>query len=70
MSWLLLFWVARASTSSSLKILRKEGFSRVRVDGVVRELDEEITLGKTLKHDIRWLSTVIVIRPDSLGRIV
>ena len=50
--------------------LRKEGFSRVRVDGVVRELDEEITLGKTLKHDIEVVVDRIVIRPDSLGRIV
>ena len=50
--------------------LRKEGFSRVRVDGVVRELDEEITLGKTLKHDIEVVVDRIIIRPDSLGRIV
>ncbi len=50
--------------------LRKEGFSRVRVDGVVRELDDEITLGKTLKHDIEVVVDRIVIRPDSLGRIV
>jgi len=51
--------------------LRREGFSRVRVDGEVRELDgEEIKLGKTLKHTIEVVVDRIVIRPDSLGRVV
>ncbi len=42
---------------------RREGFSRVRVDGEVRELDgEEIKLGKTLKHTIEVVVDRIVIR--------
>jgi excinuclease ABC subunit A len=32
--------------------LRREGFVRVRVDGELRDLSEEIVLKKTLKHDI------------------
>jgi excinuclease ABC subunit A len=32
--------------------LRREGYVRVRVDGEMRDLSEEIVLQKTLKHDI------------------
>ncbi len=49
--------------------LRKEGFSRVRVDGEVRELDEEIRLDKKYKHSIEVVVDRIVIRENSLGRI-
>jgi len=35
--------------------LRKKGFLRARVDGRVRELDEEIILEKTKKHNIETL---------------
>jgi len=49
--------------------LRKEGFSRVRVDGEVRELDEDIKLDKKYKHSIEVVVDRIVIRQNSLGRI-
>ena len=49
--------------------LRAEGFSRVRVDGEVRELDEEIKLDKKLKHTIEVVVDRIVVREGSLGRI-
>ncbi|MBO7673802.1 MAG: excinuclease ABC subunit UvrA [Atopobiaceae bacterium] len=50
--------------------LRREGFSRVRVDGTVRELDgEEIRLPKTFKHSIEVVVDRIVVRENSLGRI-
>ncbi len=50
--------------------LRREGFSRVRVDGEVRELDgEEIRLPKTFKHSIEVVVDRIVVRENSLGRI-
>lgn len=49
--------------------LRREGFSRVRVDGEVRELDEAITLDKKFKHTIEVVVDRIVIREGSLGRI-
>src|SRR5881394_1558079 len=35
-----------------LEELRGEGFTRVRVDGAVRQLDEDIALDKKYKHDI------------------
>ena len=50
--------------------LKKEGFSRVRVDGEVRDLDGEIRLEKKLKHSIEVVVDRVVIRQSSLGRIV
>ena len=50
--------------------LRREGFSRVRIDGEVVDLgDEEIKLEKKLKHSIEVVTDRIVIRENSLGRI-
>lgn len=49
--------------------LRSEGFSRVRVDGEVRSLDDPIELDKKFKHDIEVVVDRIVIRDTSLGRI-
>ncbi|MEE1159646.1 MAG: excinuclease ABC subunit UvrA, partial [Atopobiaceae bacterium] len=50
--------------------LKREGFSRVRVDGEVRELDGgEIRLPKTFKHSIEVVVDRIVVRENSLGRI-
>ncbi|MBR3315232.1 MAG: excinuclease ABC subunit UvrA [Atopobiaceae bacterium] len=50
--------------------LRREGFSRVRIDGEVRELGEgEIRLPKTFKHSIEVVVDRIVVRENSLGRI-
>ncbi|MCC6098876.1 MAG: excinuclease ABC subunit UvrA [Olsenella sp.] len=49
--------------------LRKEGFSRVRVDGEVRDLDEDIRLDKKYKHSIEVVVDRVVIRESSLGRV-
>ncbi len=49
--------------------LRREGFSRVRIDGEVRELDEDIKLEKKVKHTVEVVVDRIVIRENSLGRI-
>ncbi|OFK24761.1 excinuclease ABC subunit UvrA [Olsenella sp. HMSC062G07] len=51
--------------------LSKEGFSRVRVDGEVRELGSDpIKLDKKYKHSIEVVVDRVVIREGSLGRIV
>jgi len=42
--------------------LRKAGFVRVRVDGRLRDLAEDITLAKTVKHTIEVLVDRLVIR--------
>ncbi len=50
--------------------LRREGFSRVRVDGEVRRLDDEaIELDKKFKHTIEVVVDRVAVREDSLGRI-
>ena len=56
--------------SSLFNELKQEGFIRVRVDGVVYNLDEdEIKLTKTQKHDIEIIVDRIVIKPDAKSRI-
>ena len=54
--------------------LRKAGFVRARIDGVLRELAEDISLARTQKHTVEVLVDRLVIRPgiesrlaDSLG---
>lgn len=42
--------------------LRKEGFARVRVDGEVHTLDEDIELQKTKKHDIDVVVDRLVVK--------
>ena len=45
--------------------LRAEGFSRVRIDGEVRSLDDTIELDKKFKHTIEVVVDRIVIRDTS-----
>ena len=52
-----------------LEDLRREGFSRVRVDGEVLELDDTIKLDKKFKHSIEVVVDRIVVREGSLSRI-
>ncbi len=47
--------------------LRKAGFVRARIDGKLRELAEDITLAKTVKHTIEVLVDRLVIR-DGLAK--
>ena len=43
--------------------LRRGGFVRVRVDGTMRELTEEIPLARTARHTIEVLVDRLVVRP-------
>ena len=45
-----------------LEDLKREGFTRVRVDGEVRELDEEIVLDKKYQHDIEVVVDRLVMK--------
>jgi excinuclease ABC subunit A len=45
---------------------RRQGYSRVRVNGVIRELGEEIDLDKNRKHTIEVVIDRLVVR-DNLG---
>ncbi|MBQ9315560.1 MAG: excinuclease ABC subunit UvrA [Atopobiaceae bacterium] len=50
--------------------LSHEGFSRVRIDGEVRDLGgDEIKLDKKFKHTIEVVVDRVVVRENSLGRI-
>ncbi len=49
--------------------LKRDGFSRVVVDGEARELDEEIALDRNKKHDIDVVVDRIRISPASPGRL-
>ena len=49
--------------------IRREGFVRVRVNGEIRELDEEIQLDKNKKHTIEVVVDRIIIRPGSERRL-
>ncbi|OQX85285.1 excinuclease ABC subunit A, partial [candidate division KSB1 bacterium 4484_87] len=48
---------------------RKDGFVRVRVDGQMRELEEDIQLEKYKKHDIEIVVDRLIIQPDIRGRL-
>jgi len=47
--------------------IRKAGFVRVRVDGVVREVDEEIELDRYKMHTIEAVVDRLVVRPADEG---
>ena len=49
--------------------LRSEGFTRVKVDGEVRLLEEDIVLDKKYKHDISVVVDRLVMKPDSRKRL-
>ncbi len=49
--------------------LRTEGFTRVKVDGDLRRLEEDIDLDKKYKHDISVVVDRLVMRPDLRKRL-
>ena len=49
--------------------LRAEGFTRVKVDGELRRLEEDIVLDKKFKHDISVVVDRLVMRPDLRKRL-
>ncbi|MEE8377737.1 MAG: excinuclease ABC subunit UvrA [Candidatus Aminicenantaceae bacterium] len=49
--------------------MQKKGFIRSRIDGQIREMDEDIVLEKTKKHHIEVLIDEIDVNPLSLDRL-
>ncbi len=49
--------------------MRREGYARARVDGRLRDLDEEITLDKNKKHTIEAVVDRLLIKPDLRRRL-
>jgi excinuclease ABC subunit A len=52
-----------------LEELRAEGFTRVKVDGELRRLDEEIVLDKKYKHDIAVVVDRLVMKSELRKRL-
>lgn len=64
--------VIRGKKGEHIKVLedtRKDGFVRVRVDGEIRDLSEDITLEKNKKHTIDVVVDRIIIREGVAGRL-
>ncbi len=49
--------------------VRKDGFVRVRIDGELRELDDDIELEKNKKHDIEVVVDRLVLKKDIKKRL-
>jgi excinuclease ABC subunit A len=52
-----------------LEQMRLEGYTRAKVDGELRRLDEEIELDKKYKHDISIVVDRLVMKPDLRRRL-
>ena len=52
-----------------LEQARKSGYVRVRIDGNLYELSEEITLDKNIKHNIEVIVDRLVVREDMQRRL-
>jgi excinuclease ABC subunit A len=49
--------------------LRKQGFIRVRIDGDIRSLDEQVPLAKSKRHTIEAVVDRLVIKPSIIRRL-
>ena len=64
--------VVRGKKGMHQKVLeqaRKSGFSRVRVDGNIYDLSEEISLEKNKKHNIEIVVDRLVVKDSIRGRL-
>lgn len=59
----------KGTHEKTLEIIRKEGFSKVRVNGEIFDLDDEINLDKNKKHSIEIIVDRIKLREDVRSRI-
>ncbi len=69
---LLMAPIARGKKGEFQKELRKllrDGYTRVRVDGTVRETAEDIALDKNRRHDIDVIVDRLVMKPGIRGRL-
>ncbi len=59
----------KGSYKKELHEAAAQGFVRARIDGAVRQLDEEIDLDKQKKHSIEIVVDRLVVAPDLKGRL-
>ena len=59
----------KGTHQKELDSVRKSGFVRVRVDGNIYDLSEEIKLEKNIRHDIDVVVDRLVIKPEIRSRL-
>ncbi len=59
----------KGTYQKELESAQKNGYARVRVDGTIYDLDDEIRIDKNKKHNIEIVVDRIVKHDDSAGRI-
>lgn len=59
----------KGTQQKELEAARRSGYARVRVDGNMYDLSEEITLDKNKKHTVEIVVDRLVMRPDIQGRL-
>ncbi len=59
----------KGTFEGTFETLRKDGYSKVLVDGEIRELDEEIKLEKNKKHNIMVVVDRLKLRSENRSRL-
>ncbi len=59
----------KGAFAKNFEQLKKSGYVRVQVDGIIYSLDEEINLDKNLKHDINVVIDRIIIKEGINARL-
>ena len=62
-------YAQKGTHEKTIDLIRKNGFSKVRVDGELIDVSEEIKLDKNIKHNIDIVVDRIKIKSESKGRI-
>jgi len=60
----------KGENRSLLDDVRKSGFVRVRVDGILYEIGESIPMDKNKKHDVQVVVDRVVVGPEQRTRLV
>ena len=60
---------SKGKHEKTLELLRKDGFARVRINGEVRDLDEDIDLDKNVKNTIEVIVDRIKVREEVRTRL-
>ena len=60
----------KGTHEKTIELIRKEGFSKVRIDGTVYDInDEEVKLDKNIKHNIEIIVDRVKVKDDARSRI-
>ena len=60
---------SKGKHEKTFELLRKDGFARVRINGEIHDLDEDIDLDKNIKHTIEVIVDRIKIKEESRSRL-